>query len=981
MPAGSGGGFVRDSTLTVTGSGTSLTGVRLDAAENAGNTGSIIVEDSASLGITELLIIGFQGDGDLTVRTGATASAGNVILGITGSGDALVTGSNSLLSTNQLDLGGQNSGLLGGTGTLTVENDGLVQVAGSTNIWTSASRITIDGGTLETDLLTNHTGVTATVSISDPNSGTALTVGTAGGSSTFDGLIQNAAGGSGSLKKTGTGTFTLTGANTYTGGTIIDGGSIILGHANALQNSTVDIQVNDGLNINGLNATIGGLAGTGNLNLGAQTLSVGGNNASTEYSGIMSGAGSLTKQGTGILTLLGSNAYTGNTQINAGTLRVGTSGDAIPDTSPVRTEAGATFQVDGVTERIASLLNAAGAISLTSGATLELNPTVLRFFPGTITGASDTTLAIVGGSIQRLEAANPNFFGTTSITGGEIWLNHVNALQNSTVNINVNDGLNIGGLNATIGGLTGPGNLNIGAQALTVGANNTSPPAYSGILSGSGSLTKQGTGTLTLSGINTYTGGTTINGGSLNANSDVTVDGATFARNATANFNLGSGLTLTATNNAQIDFTGDYDLDDGTTFDLQSGADMMVSGALDIARDIGSGNGTLLVDGAGTSVTTGNPGHFWGIAGNTADVTFRNSATGSLGAIFLAEDAVAGTTAIFNVESAATVMTNILLVATDGGTTTTGTITVDGAGSSLTQDVASFLTLGHTSTGTATLNVTGGGTVNTGTGAITVFTTSAINVGTGATGGTLNANGNMVIFGEVNLIDGTINAGMVSVFGGGAFNFTGGTLTVDNFDGDLAQDGGTLVIGSSPGITAVTGAYDLNAGALEIELFDNGGGSPVAGVDFDQLTADTANLGGTLDLVVDPNYIPSLADAFQIISTTSGVVGTFGNVLGAYLGGGLGFDVLYNANDVTIEVISVLLGDFDVDGDVDGFDFLTWQRGESPNPLSQSDLADWEMNYGMVAPLVAASTAVPEPATCVVLLCGMMAMLFRRELF
>ncbi|MFV2069551.1 MAG: hypothetical protein ACC645_21515 [Pirellulales bacterium] len=56
-----------------------------------------------------------------------------------------------------------------------------------------------------------------------------------------------------------------------------------------------------------------------------------------------------------------------------------------------------------------------------------------------------------------------------------------------------------------------------------------------------------------------------------------------------------------------------------------------------------------------------------------------------------------------------------------------------------------------------------------------------------------------------------------------------------------------------------------------------------------------------------------------------------------------------------------LTGDFNNDGTVDGADFLQWQRGESPNPLSQSDLADWEMNYGMVAPLSAASTAVPEP--------------------
>ncbi len=58
-------------------------------------------------------------------------------------------------------------------------------------------------------------------------------------------------------------------------------------------------------------------------------------------------------------------------------------------------------------------------------------------------------------------------------------------------------------------------------------------------------------------------------------------------------------------------------------------------------------------------------------------------------------------------------------------------------------------------------------------------------------------------------------------------------------------------------------------------------------------------------------------------------------------------------------------GDFDSDGDVDGRDFLAWQRGNSPNFLSADDLADWQGNYG-VGPLSAA-TAVPEPS-CLVLL-------------
>ena len=51
-------------------------------------------------------------------------------------------------------------------------------------------------------------------------------------------------------------------------------------------------------------------------------------------------------------------------------------------------------------------------------------------------------------------------------------------------------------------------------------------------------------------------------------------------------------------------------------------------------------------------------------------------------------------------------------------------------------------------------------------------------------------------------------------------------------------------------------------------------------------------------------------------------------------------------------------GDFDEDGDVDGADFLEWQR----NP-SVGNLFEWQNNYGMNAPLAANLTAVPEPST------------------
>ena len=67
---------------------------------------------------------------------------------------------------------------------------------------------------------------------------------------------------------------------------------------------------------------------------------------------------------------------------------------------------------------------------------------------------------------------------------------------------------------------------------------------------------------------------------------------------------------------------------------------------------------------------------------------------------------------------------------------------------------------------------------------------------------------------------------------------------------------------------------------------------------------------------------------------------------------------------------TVLAGDFDTDGDVDGSDFLKWQKGDVSSPPSSSDLAAWEANYGSVAPPLVAS--VPEPSA---VLLGVMASL------
>jgi hypothetical protein len=71
-------------------------------------------------------------------------------------------------------------------------------------------------------------------------------------------------------------------------------------------------------------------------------------------------------------------------------------------------------------------------------------------------------------------------------------------------------------------------------------------------------------------------------------------------------------------------------------------------------------------------------------------------------------------------------------------------------------------------------------------------------------------------------------------------------------------------------------------------------------------------------------------------------------------------------------------GDHDNDDDVDGDDFLAWQRGESPKPLSTIDLADWQANYG-TSGVTPAGAAVPEPSAAALLIIAAAAAAARRR--
>ena len=211
---------------------------------------------------------------------------------------------------------------------------------------------------------------------------------------------------------------------------------------------------------------------------------------------------------------------------------------------------------------------------------------------------------------------------------------------------------------------------------------------------------------------------------------------------------------------------------------------------------------------------------------------------------------------------------------------------------------------------------------------------------------------------------------------GGQFNFTGGTLTTEMVGFDLVNNGGTIAPGESAGATMVFGDLTINSGSLEIEL-----GGLLRGSEFDYLDlSGAANLGGTLDVGLIDSFVPLAGDFFHIITALGGIFNEFDTINLPSLSGGLDWRVVYGETLVGLEVVSNLPGDYHPDGVIDGLDFLAWQRGESPNPLSAADLATWQSNYGNGSQLANSSNAVPEPASCAgLVVCLMLTQVLRRR--
>ncbi|MFM8493986.1 MAG: beta strand repeat-containing protein, partial [Planctomycetia bacterium] len=354
------------------------------------------------------------------------------------------------------------------------------------------------------------------------------------------------------LTATTTGTLALNGANTgYTGtvnlnrspGTASQGRVLQLGNADALRNATLrtstsalanagtrTVQFASGIgtfNLGGLNA---GDNGTGNIVLSdtsnnAITLAVGWNNAASAFSGTFSGAGGLTKVGSGTLTLSAANTYSGGSTISAGRLAVGNAAALGASTGPLAVNAG-TLDLGGFSVNVGVLSGSAGAVITTSTAagtaTLTTNAASSSTFAGTIQDNGSGVVALTKTGAGQLTLTGVNTYsGTTTIGGGVLIASSSSALPGFASSGRVVFGggilqLPVDGTLWTmgqVGTIFANATKTSGQLAIDVASGNQSQTG--GAYSGGIGLRKLGSGTLSLTAANTYTGTTTVDNGTL----------------------------------------------------------------------------------------------------------------------------------------------------------------------------------------------------------------------------------------------------------------------------------------------------------------------------------------------------------------------------------------------------------------------------------------------------------------------------------
>lgn len=482
------------------------------------------------------------------------------------------------------------------------------------------------------------------------------------GTSTADNMlvsvINNNGTGAVSVTKNGAGTWMLIGNSGYSGATTINAGTFKLGSpgtasAGPLGNTTgtttvasggtldlngVTLASSEGLTLSGPGAGgVGALTNSspfavtfgGALTLGSGGATIGGNGNITLTAGLATNANALTKVGPGTLILNSTSARTGNTEVDAGVLRLAHP-SALGTTAQTLTLAGgaldlatdssvsayhvvvansallfsnkATPSSAAITHALGTLSIGAQQLSLIAGPNVGSGIAGVSFGATTFT-ASGTNFQAGAGSAITLGALNDGGTARTfSKTGaGKLTLSAaaLSLVEGTTVNLNEGtlesshatalgtvaritmSNAGVFAVRATqgLGALNGPdGSVDLGSFTLTIGGSSDLDSNFGGTVSGSGGLIKAGNGILTLAGTNLYSGPTAVNAGQLTvtgsiaASSLTTVShGATLAGTGTVGSAQIAGTVAPGLSPGVLSFTGDLTLQSGSTVLMELG--------------------------------------------------------------------------------------------------------------------------------------------------------------------------------------------------------------------------------------------------------------------------------------------------------------------------------------------------------------------------------------------------------------------------